>query len=93
MLPCWLARTILATLTLSGISWTLYARFCPEWGEPWTTSWLLRHAQRGCDQVSTLLMLLMYGLLIDALPDVCHWFILVLMIALYALGHGCWSLN
>ena len=91
------ARIILTVLTFSGIGWTVFARLHPSWGEPWTTSWMLRFLQKGsetvagCDQVATLMVLLAYALLISALPETPHWFIVVIVVSLYCLGHACWS--
>ena len=92
MLPQWLAWTIISTLTGGGIGWTVFCLSNPEWGEGWTTSWLLKNAQHKCDQVSSLLLLLMLGLLNDALPGVSLWLKIVMVIAIYALGHGLWAL-
>lgn len=91
-MPMWLARTILAVTTIGGISWTVYARLHPNWGEIWTTSLLLHYAQKHCDQIATILILLVDGLLEDSLPGVSHWFIRLFIVSLYALGHGLWPI-
>ena len=92
MLPQWAAWSIICSLTVSGIGWTVFALTSPDWGMPWTTSWLLKSAQQKCDQVSSLLLLLMLGLLNDAMPNVSLWLKIVALIAIYAMGHGLWAL-
>ena len=92
MLPAWLARTILAACTFGGIGWTVYARFHPDLGEPWTTSWLLKKAQSACDQIAVLIMLVLFCLILDAAPGIGHWTAFLIMVAAYCLGHGLWSL-
>lgn len=63
------------------------------WDLRLTTSQTLNRACKQSDAVSGLLLLLTYWLLIEAMPDVPRWFVLVILVAIYCLGHACFPLT
>lgn len=82
------ARTLLVVLTLSGIGWTIIARiFLSQY---WTSSEVLRRLHTVCPQTGMVIMLCLYGILCDAMPGESRWFLLVVLIASYCLGHALW---
>lgn len=84
------ARTILATLSLAGIAWTVRVHYL-GWPVEITSSCTINRIVSQHPMIAALLLLVFWGVLCDALPTVDKWVVLwCVLVPAVCLGHATW---